>query len=177
MSLLYLFLFLSVCLSLFHPISVAFSFSSCLLCSLLFLACASSISFCLVSCHAIFYLICSRTRLYIHTYIWVIYICIWFRKSLDIFAFDLARYLYIHIYRYIYYAIYNIYWFCMLATKYRGVFSFALMHYQKSIIYSIVYTYIYIHICLCVCNWPAWERSNLWLYSILYPLKYPAILC
>lgn len=109
MSLLYLFLFLSVCLSLFHPISVAFSFSSCLLCSLLFLACASSISFCLVSCHAIFYLICSRTRLYIHTYIWVIYICIWFRKSLDIFAFDLARYLYIHIYRYIYYMLYIIY--------------------------------------------------------------------
>lgn len=43
----------------------------------------------------------------------------------------------------------------MLATKYRGVFTSALMHYEKSIIYSIVYTYIYIHICLCVCNWPA----------------------
>lgn len=127
MSLLYLSLFLSVCLSLFHPISVAFSFSSCLLCSLLFLACACSISVCLVSCHAIFYLICSRTRLYIHTYIWVIYICIWFRKSRYFcFRSRSARYLYIHIYRYIYYMLYIIYidFVCSL----RNLEVFSLLH-------------------------------------------------
>lgn len=59
----------------------------------------------------------------------------------------------------------------MLATKYRGVFTSALMHYQKSIIYSIVYTYIYIHICLCVCVIGQLERDPTYDYIVSHTLS------